>query len=87
MQAARQQGVPLLGVIENMSGYECEGCAQLRPLFSGDAGAALAREFDVPLLARIPFRAASAAAPPPPARDDAIERVVATLCPSDVVIA
>ncbi len=85
MQAARQQHVPLLGVIENMSGYECEGCAQLRPLFSGDAGAALASEFDVPLLARIPFRSASAAAPG--VRDEVIERVVATLCPSVGVIA
>jgi ATP-binding protein involved in chromosome partitioning len=85
MQAARQQCVPLLGVVENMSGYECDGCAQMRPLFSGDAGAALAREFDVPLLARIPFRSASAATTG--VRDDVIERVVATLCPSVGVIA
>jgi ATP-binding protein involved in chromosome partitioning len=85
MQAARQQCVPLLGVVENMSGYECDGCAQMRPLFSGDAGAALAREFDVPLLARIPFRSASSAAPL--ARDKDIERLVETLCPSDVGIA
>ena len=85
MQAARQQRVPLLGVVENMSGYECDGCAETRPLFSGDAGAALASEFDVPLLARIPFRSASAAAAG--VRDNAIERVVATLCPSVGVIA
>lgn len=84
MQAARQQGVPLLGVVENMSGYECDGCAQTRPLFSGDAGAELAREFDVPLLARVPFRFAGVAAPR--ARDDDIERLVATLCPPDPVI-
>lgn len=91
MQAARQQGVPLLGVIENMSGYECGGCAHTRPLFSGDAGAALAREFGVPLLARVPFRPASAASPPPTppplAREDDLERLVATLCPADVVVA
>lgn len=85
MQAARQQCVPLLGVVENMSGYECDGCAQMRPLFSGDAGAALAREFDVPLLARIPFRSASTAALL--ARDKDIERLVETLCQSDVGIA
>jgi ATP-binding protein involved in chromosome partitioning len=84
MQAARQQGVPLLGVIENMSGYECDGCAHTRPLFSGDAGAELAREFDVPLLARVPFRSATAGAPR--ARDGDIERLVATLCPPDPVI-
>ena len=85
MQAARQQCVPLLGVVENMSGYECDECGQMRPLFSGDAGAALAREFDVPLLARIPFRSASDAAPL--ARDKDIERLVETLCHSDVGIA
>lgn len=84
MQVARQRCVPLLGVVENMSGYECDGCAQTRPLFSGDAGAALAREFDVPLLARVPFRSAGAAAPR--ARDDDIERLVATLCPPHPVI-
>jgi Mrp family chromosome partitioning ATPase len=35
----------LLGVIENMAG----------PQFPGDAGDTLAREFAIPLLARIPF--------------------------------
>lgn len=85
MQVARQQRIPLLGVVENMSGYACDGCAQTRPLFAGDAGAELAREFDVPLLARIPFRSAGAAAPR--AHDDDIGRLVATLCPADAVIA
>ena len=86
MQAARQQGVSLLGVIENMSGYECDACAHTRPLFSGDAGAALAREFGVPLLARVPFRPTTAASPSPQpgVRDGDIERLVATLCPPDV---
>jgi ATP-binding protein involved in chromosome partitioning len=55
MRAAVDAGVPLLGVVENMSGYACPGCDVIRPLFRGDAGGALAREFDVPLLARLPF--------------------------------
>ena len=55
MQAAIDAGVPLLGVVENMSGYACNGCDVVRPLFGGDAGATLAREFDVPLLAKLPF--------------------------------
>jgi ATP-binding protein involved in chromosome partitioning len=57
MRAATDAGVPLLGVVENMSGYACQGCDVVRPLFGGDAGATLARDFDVPLLARLPFTA------------------------------
>jgi ATP-binding protein involved in chromosome partitioning len=55
MSAAREANVPILGVIENMSGYRCAGCDEPRPLFKGDAGEQLAKQFDVPLLARIPF--------------------------------
>lgn len=55
MRAAHDAGLELLGVVENMSGYACAECGQTRPLFAGDAGARLAREFQVPLLARIPF--------------------------------
>lgn len=55
MRAAIDVGVPLLGVVENMSGYACQGCDVVRPLFSGDAGETLARDFDVPLLAKLPF--------------------------------
>jgi ATP-binding protein involved in chromosome partitioning len=55
MRAAIDAGVPLLGVVENMSGYACAGCDVVRPLFAGDAGDTLARDFDVPLLARLPF--------------------------------
>jgi ATP-binding protein involved in chromosome partitioning len=55
MRGAVDAGVPLLGVVENMSGYACPGCDVIRPLFGGDAGAVLARAFDVPLLARLPF--------------------------------
>ena len=55
MHAATDAGVPLLGVVENMSGYACQGCDVVRPLFGGDAGETLARDFAVPLLARLPF--------------------------------
>lgn len=55
MRAAHSSGVPLLGIVENMSGYACARCAETRPLFRGDAGRELAGEFDVPLLARLPF--------------------------------
>jgi ATP-binding protein involved in chromosome partitioning len=57
MRAARDGGIRLLGVIENMSGYQCAGCATARPLFAGDAGFQLAQEFAVPLLGHVPFTA------------------------------
>ena len=55
LTAARDAGVQILGVVENMSGYACATCDTIGPLFAGDAGARLAAAFDIPLLARIPF--------------------------------
>ncbi len=56
MELARERGVRLLGVVENMSEYSCATCGS-RPLFAGNAGALLAERFGVPLLGRVPFRA------------------------------
>ena len=55
LRAAAEAGIRLLGVIENMAGYHCADCGRTGPLFTGDAGADLAAEFGVPLLARLPF--------------------------------
>lgn len=55
LSLCRRRGIPILGVIENMSGVLCAECGAHGPLFSGDAGAGLARDFEVPLLGRIPF--------------------------------
>jgi len=55
VEVARAASVRILGVVENMSGYRCEGCATEGPLFTGDAGVRLAAEADAPLLARVPF--------------------------------
>jgi len=55
MRVARDLGIPLLGIVENMSGYACDTCHDVRPLFAGDAGVSLAREFDLLLLATLPF--------------------------------
>jgi ATP-binding protein involved in chromosome partitioning len=55
MRRAAQAGVPLLGVVENMSGYACAGCGAIAPLYEGSAGAVLADTFGVPLLYRLPF--------------------------------
>jgi Mrp family chromosome partitioning ATPase len=45
MRAAVEHGSPLLGIIENMTGQG----------FEGNAGDDLAREFSIPVLARIPW--------------------------------
>jgi ATP-binding protein involved in chromosome partitioning len=55
MRAGADAGIPLLGVVENMSGYHCPECRGTRPLFAGTAGADLADAFGVPLLGRLPF--------------------------------
>jgi ATP-binding protein involved in chromosome partitioning len=55
IQAGRDAGLSILGVVENMAGYRCHGCGVTAPLFPGNAGERLTREFGVPLLARIPF--------------------------------
>ncbi len=66
-RSAQEAGIPLLGVIENMSGYQCADCGAPGPLFAGNAGAALAKEFRIPLLGSIPFLPAGPALPAPPA--------------------
>jgi ATP-binding protein involved in chromosome partitioning len=63
VRAARDAGIRLLGVVENMSGYRCGECAGTGPLFAGGAGAALAEQFGIPLLARVPFVAPRAGEP------------------------
>ncbi|MBI4421873.1 MAG: P-loop NTPase [Gemmatimonadetes bacterium] len=55
IRAALEAKTRVLGVVENMSGYLCESCGRVGPLFPGSAGEELAREFGVPLLGRIPF--------------------------------
>jgi len=62
LRAARDAGIRLLGVIENMAGYRCGDCGRIGPLFPGSAGAELAADFGIPLVARIPFRADAGAA-------------------------
>jgi len=57
IETARQAGIRVLGIVENMSGYACPSCGETRPLFPGTAGEDLARQFAIPLLASTPFDA------------------------------
>ena len=47
--------VPILGVVENMSHFECPHCRQRTPIFGEGGGARIAEEYGVPLLGRIPL--------------------------------
>lgn len=56
IQAAREAGMPLGGIIENMSAFQGADEDEPRSLFEGRAGAELAEEFDLPLLGQLPLR-------------------------------
>ncbi len=48
-------GVPLLGIIENMSYFKCPNCGYVAQVFGEGGGEAIARELGTLLLARIPL--------------------------------
>ncbi len=51
---ARRSHMPIVGVIENMSGFDCE-CGQHHALFGEGGGARLAADLGVRLISRIPL--------------------------------
>lgn len=50
-------GVPVLGVVENMSWHECTQCHHREHLFGQGGGEKIANEFNTPLLGQIPLDA------------------------------
>lgn len=52
---AKAVNLPILGVIENMSGFVCPHCGKTTDLFKSGGGEALAREMNVPFLGRVPL--------------------------------
>lgn len=47
--------VPVLGVIENMSGFVCSHCQNITPIFGRGGGERVAQEFGIPFLGAIPL--------------------------------
>jgi ATP-binding protein involved in chromosome partitioning len=47
--------VPVLGIIENMSWFECPHCGKPTPIFGSGGGERLAAEVSLPLLGQIPM--------------------------------
>jgi ATP-binding protein involved in chromosome partitioning len=48
-------GVPVLGIVENMSWFECPHCGDRTPLFGSGGGSRLADELGIPLLGQVPI--------------------------------
>lgn len=55
---ARQIKVPMLGIIENMSGFICPHCGERVDIFGTGGGEEAAKEMSVPFLGRIPIEKA-----------------------------
>jgi Mrp family chromosome partitioning ATPase len=51
----RKTNTPVLGVVENMAGFVCPHCAECTDIFSKGGGEAMAIEFEVPFLGRVPL--------------------------------
>jgi Mrp family chromosome partitioning ATPase len=50
-----QVGNPVLGIVENMSGFVCKHCGEVQDIFGSGGGENLAKEMGVPFLGRIPM--------------------------------
>jgi len=51
----RQLSLPVLGVVENMSGFVCPKCGTVTDIFKTGGGERMAAEMGVPFLGRIPI--------------------------------
>jgi len=51
----RKLDVPILGVIENMSGFVCPHCGEITDIFSTGGGRGISDSMDVPFLGSIPI--------------------------------
>lgn len=52
---ARKVGLPLIGLIENMSGYVCPHCAECTNVWGKGGGESLAEREGIPFLGRVPI--------------------------------
>ena len=75
-QLFEQGDVPIIGLVENMAGYECPHCGKHSDPFGNGGVEAVAKRIELPFLGRIPLalpiREASDAGAPPAAGDDEV---------------
>lgn len=51
----RELGNPVLGIVENLSGFHCPQCGSVHNIFNSGGGERLAQSANVPFLGRIPI--------------------------------
>ncbi len=75
--------VPIIGLVENMSGYLCPHCGEMSDPFGSGGAEAAAKELGIPFLGRIPLdikiRMASDAGTPPALGEGAISDAYAAI--------
>jgi len=52
---ARRLGMPIIGIIENMSGFVCPNCGAKVDIFQSGGGTKIAEELSIPFLGSIPI--------------------------------
>ena len=52
---AKQLGIPVIGIIENMSGFVCPKCGAKLDIFKAGGGKKIAKDLSVPYLGKIPI--------------------------------
>jgi ATP-binding protein involved in chromosome partitioning len=55
LEVASLAHLPVLGIVENMAGFHCDGCRSVRPLWPEGELPSAARESGLPILGRLPF--------------------------------
>lgn len=50
--------IPIIGIVENMSGFVCPHCGEVTDIFKSGGGAATAAEFDIQFLGKVPIEPA-----------------------------
>jgi len=58
----RKLDVPVLGILENMSGFSCPKCGEVVDIFRSGAGQKMANDFGIPFLGALPIDPAIVAA-------------------------
>ncbi|XP_066902354.1 cytosolic Fe-S cluster assembly factor Nubp2 homolog [Halyomorpha halys] len=51
----KKTGIPIIGIVENMSGYVCPNCSECTNIFSKGGGKLLSKHAHVPFLGSIPI--------------------------------
>ena len=52
---AKQLGVPVIGIIENMSGFVCPECGATLDIFKAGGGKKIAEDLSIPYLGKVPI--------------------------------